>query len=557
MKIFFSGWFGGFFEKTNPGLNTDFFINLFEKVYNEKCQIGGFEESEILCEFCMLINTKTKLNSKKWKNTYMYSGESYTNQYQSEYDCVLWMERNNKNVINIPLHIAYLYTNNFVSKLETKRIREKVPENDVLVVISNPNGKTRNKFLSKLEKKMHITYAGRYKNNIGGLLHWDYNKPEFHNFVSQFKFIISMENTKYETGITEKITHGMLAQTIPVYWGSDRVSEYFNNERFLTLRNDDENTIDELINKMIKIKQDKSHWLDIVNKNVFPGDGKMWRTIDEIATDIRCLLKKTPYGIITKVNIISNEKFEPERYKSMNKLMKRIKVDNDFVKYIAPTYKHTIKEDTYNYHCSPQLVLRMRPNGPILKKAELSIILNFKKNFEYIIKNYKEGIFLMFESDVMISKDIDKLQLFLNDIKDKEWDSIHIGMFQENIYDYPVTKWITGYRNYNEELPLDLIQFLNKNCKNKKYIEDITDEKSEFRLIRKYHPRCMDSFIWKYDGIVKYLNFLNKMEENFSCPADYLFIHFLENNIDFKHYWSINEFFKQGSNLGLVKSKIQ
>ena len=47
------------------------------------------------------------------------------------------------------------------------------------------------------------------------------------------------------------------------------------------------------------------------------------------------------------------------------------------------------------------------------------------------------------------------------------------------------------------------------------------------------------------------------MDQNLSCPADYLLIHFLENNIDFKYYWSVDEFFKQASNLGLVKSKIQ
>ena len=491
----------------------------------------------------------------------MMSGENDCRKCENQknkYDCVLWMERNNNNIINMPLHIPYIYTNNFLQKLETKTIREKVPESDVLVVISNPNGKTRNKFLSKLEKRMHITYAGRYKNNIGGLLLWDYNKPEFQKFVSQFKFIISMENTRYDTGITEKIIHGMLAQTIPVYWGSERVDEYFNKDRFLTLKNDDDKTIDELINKMFKIKHDKSKWLDIVNKNVFAENGKMWRTIDEIAKDIRCLLKKKPYNMITKVNIISSKEYEPERYESMNKLMKRINVDNDFVKYIAPTYKHTIKEDEYNYHCSEQLVLRMRPNGPKLKKAELSIILNFKKNFEYIVKNYKEGIFFMFESDAMVSKDIDKLQEFLNDIKEKDWDAIHLGWSPNGeIYDSPITKWITGYRNFNEGLPLDLIHFLRNNCKDKKYIEDITDETSKFRLIRKFHPRCLDSFIWKYDGIVKYLNFLNKMESNYSCPADYLFIHFLENNINFKHYWSVDEFFKQGSNLGFFKSKIQ
>ena len=47
MKIYFNGWFGGFFDKTNPGLNKDFFLNLFEKVYNEKCYVGTLEESEI------------------------------------------------------------------------------------------------------------------------------------------------------------------------------------------------------------------------------------------------------------------------------------------------------------------------------------------------------------------------------------------------------------------------------------------------------------------------------------------------------------------------------
>ena len=93
----------------------------------------------------------------------------------------------------------------------------------------------------------------------------------------------------------------------------------------------------------------------------------------------------------------------------------------------------------------------------------------------------------MFESDVMVSKDIDKLQEFLNDVKDKDWDSIHVGMFEKNIYHYPITEWITGYRNYGEGLPLDLIHFLRINCKNKKYIEDITNETSKFRLIRKFH----------------------------------------------------------------------
>ena len=224
---------------------------------------------------------------------------------KDKYDCVLWMQRNNKNIVNMPLHIPYIYTNNFLNTLENKKKRVDVPKNDVLVVISNPNGKERNAFLSKLEKKMHVTYAGRYKNNIGRLLPFEYNDRRFIKYVSQFKFIVSMENTRYYTGVTEKIIHGMLAQTIPVYWGSERVCDYFNKDRFINLNTADDICIDKTINRLIELKENKNQWLEMVNKNIFPGDGKMWRTMDEIAKDIKCLLKSKPYNVITKVNIIS------------------------------------------------------------------------------------------------------------------------------------------------------------------------------------------------------------------------------------------------------------
>lgn len=560
MKIFFNGWFSGFFEKTNPGLHVQFFLDLFKKVYNEDCQVGKLEESSVLCEFCMLIGRKTKLKEKKWKHTFLYSGESDLRSCQSfknEYDCVLCMERNHKNIVNLPLHIAYIYTNNFKDTLESNIIRRDLPSKDVVVIISNPNGKCRNKFLEKLEKKMNITYSGRYKNNIRKYLDWDYNTKEYQDYVSQFKFIISMENSKYETGITEKITHGMLAKNIPVYWGSPRVYDYFNKERFLNLEDDSVEGMNKIIEEMINIKNNDKKWLDIVNNNTFPENGKLWRTMDRIAKDIRCLLNKNPFDVITKINIISNSEFELERYNMMQKLMKDLKINNDYVEYIAPTYRHTIKDDVYNYHTSPQFVLRMRPNGPKLKKSELSLILNIKKNLENIVKNYKEGIFILFESDVMVSNDIDKFGDFLNEIKDKDWDCIHIGYSREGaIFNTPVTSWITGYRNYNEPFPESLTKYIQQN-RTGKYIEDNRRNDDKYRLIRKFHTRCTDSLLWTYKGIVKYLNFINKMERNLSCPADYLLIHFLENNINFKHYWSVNEFFKQASNLNLVKSKIQ
>ena len=76
MKICFNGWFSGFDDKTNPGLHIDFFLNLFEKVYGVPCEKGNNTESEVLCEFDMLIDCSSLVKTKQWKHTYLFSGES-------------------------------------------------------------------------------------------------------------------------------------------------------------------------------------------------------------------------------------------------------------------------------------------------------------------------------------------------------------------------------------------------------------------------------------------------------------------------------------------------
>ena len=111
MKIYFNGWFGGFADKTNPGLHIEFFINLFEKVYCESCEAGIIEDSTILCEFDMLINSRSLIKAKEWKHTYLFSGESTLKCNKHDYTCVLWGERNNKNVVNIPKYFYFNYIN--------------------------------------------------------------------------------------------------------------------------------------------------------------------------------------------------------------------------------------------------------------------------------------------------------------------------------------------------------------------------------------------------------------------------------------------------------------
>jgi hypothetical protein len=540
MKIFFNGWFSGFEDKTNPGLHFEFFLNLFEKVYGEKCELGSIKESIILCEFDMLINSRSLIKAKEWKHSYLFSGESTLKCNKHDYTCVLWGERNNKNVVNIPLFIPYIYTNNFVKSLETKKEITTIPKHDVCVIISNPRGIERTLFLNELEKHFRVCYAGNYKNNIGRTLVPQYNTQEYFNFVNQFKFIVSMENSREDTYITEKLINGLLSNIIPVYWGCENVHHYINKDRFLNLNNI--NNTGEIIKKMLVLKENSQEWLNMVNANVFPNnENKLERTLENIANDIKCVLSKKCWNNVSQICCVSNPKFEPERCNMLKELFERQNIDNCFIKYISPTYKHTITKEIYNNNVKEQQVLRLR-NTP-MKLGELSLFLNYKANLEYIAKNYKDGIFLVFESDILLGKDINNLNEFLTSIKDKDWDLIHIGMYDNRIWETP-----------NFKLPIGYVEriYYNDKC-----IEDITTINDKYRLSKKYYTRCCDSFLWKYNSIIKYLNWMNNIELNFGVPMDYYMCNFFEKNPDFKHYWSNDEFFKQGSNLGIIPTTLQ
>lgn len=536
MKILFNGWFSGFIEKTNPGIHVTFFLELFEKVYGVPCEIGTLEYSDVLCEFDMLLNTNSLVNSKQWKHTFLYSGESWLKCKKNNYTCVLWGERNHKNVINVPLYIPYIYTNNFKGLLENTETITKVPRNDVCVVISNPNGHERNKFLLKLEKYFDVKYLGRYKNNVGKVLDYPYNTHEYRNVVGKYKFAINMENSRTDTYITEKIVNGILSGCVPIYWGSEYIYDYINKERFFNIQNVD--SCEQIINDM-KNLSDRG-WLNMVNSNPFPN-GTMERTIDDIAEDILWLLSNSNWNSLSKICCVTNPKFEPERCKMLDDMFRSQNIDKRFVKYISPTYKHTISDILYNQHISKQLVLTMRKN--IMKKSELSLFLNYKATLKFIAKNFKDGMFLILESDALIGKDIQNFHSFLKSVNDKKWDLIHIGMFDNRIWETPNFKNNIGYsdRIFHSDI----------------LTEDITTPCDDFRLSRKFFTRCTDSFIWNYTGIIKFLNWMENIEPNFGVPFDYYMCNFFEKNIDFKHYWSNDEFFKQGSNIGLIKSSIQ
>jgi len=301
MKVFVNGFWGGFVENTDPN-KFSFFQKVFELAFNEAVSLGNFNESDVLFE--SVFSDKTYINDKKWRYTIFFNGESQeriiydtfkNNKYRllkiPEYNIILTGKFTNKSIktVNTPLFISYIYSNNYLNLLQNQTPIHLIPQKNICAVISNSNCPKRNYFLDKLQKIVKIDYAGNFRNNtpkIPGA----YNSDEILNFYSQYKFVICLENTKQETYITEKIINGFLAKTIPIYWGSNYIFDYFNKERFINIQNLSEIMINKAICEIISIIADDNKYLEMVNKPIF-NNNQLNRDINDIANDIKSAIE--------------------------------------------------------------------------------------------------------------------------------------------------------------------------------------------------------------------------------------------------------------------------
>lgn len=536
MKLFVNGFWDGFMDRINP-VHIGFFLDLFENVFACNIEISSqIDDCDILLES---IFGSSIVYHKKWKYSFLFSGESRLVSWYKQYSCVLWGERNHSNVVNLPLFIPYLYCNS----LGSFGIGSNVPSKGVCVIVSNGNGTERNEFMDKLEKIIPIDYCGAYKTNTN-IINEPYHTEGFRQAISKYKFIITMENSREDTYITEKITHGFVSGIVPIYWGSLRVNDYFNSERFINIENTDDETILKVSQRIQYLCLHPDEYLKMVAKPVYSNE----RTMDMISRDIRNVIYRSNiFPFVSQIYIVSNPEFENDRCSRLSDLFyNRIGISQDMLSFISPTYKHTITDKMMNQNVKNNIIQRLRLLP--MKKSEVSLFLNYKAVLESIERNYKDGMFLIFESDIiLIQENFLKFTSFLKYIyeKQKSWDIIHIGYSEPHeTFGIPVINSKTPYRDD-----------ISERLKIPSFIEDITNEKDSVRLLRKYHTRCTDSFVWNYTGVTKFLEYMNI--EPCNTPFDYYMINKFETDENFKHYWTSEPFFIQGSNHGLDVSTIQ
>ena len=122
-------------------------------------------------------------------------------------------------------------------------------------------------FFNELSKYKKVDSYGECLNNTG--IYASHDRYEFEKLVSQYKFIITFENCQKNMYITEKILHGYYSLSIPIYWGSKNIHNFFNKNSFINIDDYNEINIKKTIDKIIEIDNNDELYLNIVNQQVF------------------------------------------------------------------------------------------------------------------------------------------------------------------------------------------------------------------------------------------------------------------------------------------------
>jgi len=124
----------------------------------------------------------------------------------------------------------------------------------------------RNDFFKQLSKYKQVDAPGRCMNNMKQISNdsprssrvskdWVKTKLEF---LKQYKFTIAFENEIKDGWTTEKLTHPLFVNSIPIYFGNKKVDEDFNTKSFINYN--DFKDMNEFIEYIKKVDTEDILW---------------------------------------------------------------------------------------------------------------------------------------------------------------------------------------------------------------------------------------------------------------------------------------------------------
>lgn len=166
--------------------------------------------------------------------------------------------KNNQRYLRFPLWAAW-HPEKLINQKKVELFLNK--KKFCCMVVSNAKAKERIDFFKELLKYKKVDSGGRFLNNIGSPVE---NKLDF---IKDYKFVISFENSSYPGYTTEKLIEPMISGSIPIYWGNPVVEKDFNVNSFINIKPG--SNYKDAIKKIIELDSDDSKYMAMVKEPWF------------------------------------------------------------------------------------------------------------------------------------------------------------------------------------------------------------------------------------------------------------------------------------------------
>lgn len=152
--------------------------------------------------------------------------------------------------------------------------RKKLTKNDIVkkdyfanfISAHDSEDGLRGLFFNKLSKYKRVEAAGTFLNNMDGNAVVNMEDGTKLDLQKKCKFTLCFESTKNYGFITEKIVDAFNSYTIPIYYGSETVSEIFNTKSFINCS--DYDSFNEVIEKIKEIDSNDELYLQMINEPI-------------------------------------------------------------------------------------------------------------------------------------------------------------------------------------------------------------------------------------------------------------------------------------------------
>lgn len=124
----------------------------------------------------------------------------------------------------------------------------------------------RGDFFKALSNYKRVESPGTYLNNMPNGKTVKFMTDSKTNFQRNSKFSLCFESTKHNGFVTEKLMDALVAGSIPIYYGSETVTEIFNGKAFINCN--DYNSFDDVIKKIIELDNNDEKYMEMLKQPI-------------------------------------------------------------------------------------------------------------------------------------------------------------------------------------------------------------------------------------------------------------------------------------------------